>query len=100
MGGRQVADLLVVRFRRRTLFVGELYRRSGIAWMMGAARNSAWFDRQAIDGAVDGLALAVRSLGGKLRNVQTSQVQINALSAMAVIVVLLLLYVLADTLVR
>ncbi|MFH1029494.1 MAG: Na(+)/H(+) antiporter subunit D [Pseudomonadota bacterium] len=100
MGGRYVLRMARGPIQTTDTFVGELYRRSGIAWMMGAARNSAWFDRQAIDGAVDGLALAVRSLGGKLRNVQTSQVQINALSAMAVIVVLLLLYVLADTLVR
>ncbi|MGA7828086.1 MAG: Na(+)/H(+) antiporter subunit D [Geobacteraceae bacterium] len=100
MGGRALLRMARGPVQTTDTFVGELYRRCGLRWMMGAARGSAWFDRQAIDGVVDGLALAVRSLGGKLRKVQTNQVQVNVISAMAVIVLLLLLYVVANTLVR
>jgi multicomponent Na+:H+ antiporter subunit D len=100
MGGRQVARLARGPVQTADSFVGELYRRCGMAWMMVSARGSARFDRQAIDGVVDGLALAVRSLGSKLRHAQTRQVQVNIVSTVAVIVLLLLLYVLADVLVR
>ncbi len=100
MGGREVARLARGPVQATDAFVGELYLRCGLAWMMGIARNSALFDRQIIDGVVDGLALAVRSLGGKLRHAQTSRVQINILSAVAVVVVLLLCYVLAYAFVR
>jgi multicomponent Na+:H+ antiporter subunit D len=100
MGGRHVAKLARGPVQTADSFVGELYRRCGMAWMMIAACGSARFDRQAIDGVVDGLALAVRSLGSKLRHAQTRQVQVNIVSTVAVIVLLLLLYVLADVLVR
>ncbi|MDD2337258.1 MAG: Na(+)/H(+) antiporter subunit D [Geobacteraceae bacterium] len=100
MGGRAILRMARGPVQATDTFVGEMYRRCGLRWMMDAARNSAWFDRQAIDGAVDGLALTVRSLGGKLRNAQTSQVQINALLALAVIVFILLLYVVANTFAR
>jgi len=100
MGGRQVTRLARGPVQTADSFVGELYRRCGMAWMMVSARGSARFDRQAIDGVVDGLALAVRSLGSKLRHAQTRQVQVNIVSTVAVIVLLLLLYVLADVLVR
>jgi multicomponent Na+:H+ antiporter subunit D len=100
MGGRHVARFARGPVQTADSFVGELYRRCGMAWMMVSARGSARFDRQAIDGVVDGLALAVRSLGSKLRHAQTRQVQVNIVSTVAVIVLLLLLYVLADVLVR
>jgi multicomponent Na+:H+ antiporter subunit D len=100
MGGRAVLRMARGPVQTTDTFVGELYRRCGIRWLMDAARGSARFDRQAIDGVVDGLALAVRSLGGRLRNVQTSRVQVNVVSAMAVIVLLLLLYVVANILIR
>jgi multicomponent Na+:H+ antiporter subunit D len=99
------AGRLVMRLARGPVqatdtFLGELYRRCGLTWMMAAARNSALFERQAIDWVVDGLALAVRALGGRLRHDQTSQVQINILSMVAIIVVLLLCYVIALTIAR
>ncbi|MRR57098.1 MAG: Na(+)/H(+) antiporter subunit D [Deltaproteobacteria bacterium] len=100
ISGRHVARFARGPVQTADSFVGELYRRCGMAWMMVAARGSARFDRQAIDGVVDGLALAVRSLGSKLRHAQTRQVQVNIVSTVAVIVLLLLFYVLADVLAR
>jgi multicomponent Na+:H+ antiporter subunit D len=67
---------------------------------MSAARRSAWFDWRVIDGVVDGLALSIRALGGRLRHGQAGQLQINVFSAVAVIVVLLLAYALACTVLR
>jgi len=100
LGGRQVARLARGPVQTADSFVGELYSRCGMAWQMVTARCSARFDRQAIDGVVDGLALAVQSLGSKLRHAQTRQVQVNIVSTVAVIVLLLLFYVLADLLIR
>jgi len=100
MGGRQLLRLVRGPLQSADTILGEAYRRCGLRWMMETARGSAIFDRQAIDGVVDGLALSIRSLGGKLRMSQTSRVQVNAVSALAVIVLLLLLYVVADALIR
>jgi multicomponent Na+:H+ antiporter subunit D len=94
MGGRAVARMARGPVQAADTFVGECYRRFGLAWMMLAARASARFDGRVIDGAVDGLALAVRSLGRRLRHAQTSQMQFNIVCAVAVIAVLLLAYAL------
>jgi len=75
-------------------WVGELYRVCGLAWLMASARVSAWFDGRIIDGVVDGLARSVRGAGDRLRHVQTGQLQFNIFSAVAVLVVLLLAYLL------
>jgi hypothetical protein len=61
---------------------------------MATARVSAWFDGRVIDGLVDGFARGVRGAGDRLRHAQTSQLQSNIFSAVAVLVVLLLVYML------
>jgi multicomponent Na+:H+ antiporter subunit D len=100
MGGRAVARIARGPVQAADTFVGECYRRFGLAWMMLAARDSARFDGRVIDGAVDGLALSVRSLGRRLRRAQTSQMQFNIVCAVAVIVALLLTYALTYTVFR
>lgn len=98
MGGRAVAAAARGPIQAADTFIGECYRLVGLAGMLLAARASAWFDRRAIEGAVDGLALAVRGLGGRLRRVQTGRLQVNIFSAVAVIVLLLVIYFIAYTL--
>jgi multicomponent Na+:H+ antiporter subunit D len=49
----------------------EVYRTIGLRSLMSLAGGSAWFDKQAIDGVVDGSASAVRGvgrLGAKMQN--------------------------------
>lgn len=93
--GQVVARLARDPIQTADTFLGECYRRLGLAGMMSAARSSAWFDWRVIDGVVDGLALSIRALGGRLRHGQAGQLQINVFSAVGVIVVLLIIYVIA-----
>lgn len=95
MGGRAVAAIARGPVQAADSFIGECYRLIGLAGMTAAARASAWFDRRAIDGVVDGLALSVRGLGGRLRRLQAGRLQVNIFSAVAVIVLLLVIYVIA-----
>ena len=94
MGGRAVQWLVSKPLQAVDTWVGELYRVCGLAWLMASARVSAWFDGRIIDGVVDGLARSVRGAGDRLRHVQTGQLQFNIFSAVAVLVVLLLAYLL------
>jgi hypothetical protein len=56
---------------------------------MGAARLSAWFDGRVIDGVVDGVAYGVRAAGDRVRRAQSSQVRVNILAAVAIVIALL-----------
>lgn len=67
-------------------WVGELYRNSGLAGLVTSARHIGRFDHRVIDGAVDGLAAAVRACGGRLRALQRGQVQESLLLAFALAV--------------
>ena len=66
----------------------------GLRSLMVSARGSAWFDWNVIDGVVDGLAGGVRSLGDRVRHLQTRQLQFNILFAVVAVVVMLLTYLL------
>ena len=57
--------------------VGELYRVAGLRPLMAVARLAGRFDNGIIDGAVDGFAQGIRSLGGRLRLAQRGQLQEN-----------------------
>jgi multicomponent Na+:H+ antiporter subunit D len=70
-------------------WVGELYRRSGLDPLMRSARGVGVFDNRWIDGAVDGLAAAVRGLGGGLRRLQRGSVQENLAVSFAAAAVLI-----------
>jgi multicomponent Na+:H+ antiporter subunit D len=69
--------------------VGELYRVAGLIPLMLAARVAAVFDNSVIDGAVDGIAEAVRGLGRRLRQAQRGQMQENLAFAFAVAAILI-----------
>ena len=94
MGGRAVQWFVNKPAQALDTWVGELYRVCGLAWLMSTARMSAWFDGRVIDGVVDGFARGVRGAGDRLRHVQTRRLQFNIFSAVAVLVVLLLVYLL------
>jgi len=93
MTGRAVRWVAVKPAQAVDDWVCDIYRVVGLAWMMVSARVSAWFDWNIIDGVVDGLANGVKGTGNRLRHLQTGQLQVNVLSAVAVILVLLLGYV-------
>ena len=69
-------------------FVGELYRIAGLVPLMATASFSGIFDNRVIDGAVDGLAESIRSLGRRLRLVQRGQMQQNLAFAFAAAAIL------------
>jgi multicomponent Na+:H+ antiporter subunit D len=52
-----------------------VYRRVGLAALMGSARGAGVFDRRVIDTVVDGNAAAARSLSRLLRRIQTGRLQ-------------------------
>ena len=74
---------------------GEAYRVVGLRSLMTTAGFWSWFDRAAIDGVVDGFARLVRGLGGRLRLLQSGQVQVSIYFAAALSALLLLAYVLS-----
>ncbi len=100
MGGRAVLWFARKPAQAVDEWVSEFYRFCGLAWLMAAARGSAWFDGRAIDGVVDGLAKNVWSLGDRVRHLQTRSLQFNIFSALLAIVVVLLAYALAVTILR
>ena len=93
MGGRAF-----LKFARRPVqafdtFVGELYRYAGLIPLMLTARLSGLFDMYVVDGAVDGLAKAVRGVGQRLRGTQRGQLQENLTFAFGVGAVLILAFI-------
>ena len=62
----------------------EFYARAGLRGMITLAGGSAWFDRAAIDGVVDGTAVNVRRAGKSATLAQTGQLQ-NYLAAAVII---------------
>lgn len=75
--------------------VSDAYRSIGLIPLMTTARFWSWFDWHAIDGVVDGIARVVRGVGGKVRNLQSGQLQYNIFYAVSFVAVVLALYVLA-----
>lgn len=57
--------------------VGEIYRAGGIVPLMRSANLINRFDNVVIDGVVDGVAGAFRSIGNKLRGLQRGALQEN-----------------------
>ena len=89
---RQGGRLLLWTARRPIQWVdtgvSELYRVAGLIPLMGTARLAGRFDNRIIDGAVDGFAQGIRSLGGRLRQAQRGQLQENISLALAGLVVI------------
>ena len=73
---------------------GEVYRVVGLRSLMTTAKFWSWFDWNAIDGVVDGLARTVRGIGGRLRVVQSGQIQNSLYYAASFAAVVLIAYIL------
>ncbi|PIE58965.1 MAG: Na(+)/H(+) antiporter subunit D [Desulfobulbus propionicus] len=74
---------------------GEAYRVVGLRLLMGMSHFWSWFDWHGIDLIVDGIARSVRALGGKLRIVQSGQIQhvlFYASSLAAIVLITLIFY--------
>ena len=72
---------------------GEAYRVVGLSSLMTLSRFWSWFDWHAIDGVVDGLARSVRALGGKVRVLQSGQIQITLYYAFSLAAALLVTFI-------
>jgi multicomponent Na+:H+ antiporter subunit D len=74
--------------------VGEIYRLAGMVPLLCSARKVGRFDNRFIDGAVDGVAAVVRSLGTRLRVVQRGSVQESLALAFILVVLILIAFLL------
>jgi len=93
-GGRAFLWLARKPVQSVDTFVGELYRVAGLVPLMLTASLAGWFDNKIIDGAVDGLAYSVRSLGRRLRPAQRGEMRQNLAFAFAVAAILIVAFVL------
>jgi len=73
---------------------GEIYRAIGLHSLMTTCRFWSWFDWHAIDGVVDGLARTVRAVGGRLRALQSGQIQYTIYFAASFAAIVLIAYAL------
>lgn len=72
----------------------EVYRVVGLGTLMSTAKFWSWFDWNAIDGVVDGIARSVRALGGKVRLLQSGQIQVTIYYAASFAAIVLVSYIL------
>ncbi|MCF6188468.1 MAG: Na(+)/H(+) antiporter subunit D [Desulfobulbaceae bacterium] len=73
---------------------GEVYRVVGLGTLMSTAKFWSWFDWNAIDGVVDGIARSVRGIGGKVRLLQSGQIQVTIFYAASFAAIVLVSYIL------
>ncbi|HEB68834.1 MAG TPA: Na(+)/H(+) antiporter subunit D [Desulfobulbus sp.] len=73
---------------------GEAYRVVGLGTLMTTAKFWSWFDWNAIDGVVDGIARSVRGIGGKVRLLQSGQIQVTIYYAASFAAIVLVSYIL------
>ena len=60
---------------------------------MTLSRFWSWFDWHAIDGVVDGLARSMRALGGRVRLLQSGQIQLTLFTAFSLAAIVLVTYI-------
>jgi multicomponent Na+:H+ antiporter subunit D len=94
MGGRAFRWLAGKPVQATDTAVGEVYRAGGLVPLMKSAGDVRIFDNRVIDGAVDGLASAVKRSAGQLRRMQRGPLQENLTIVVAVAVILLLVFLL------
>jgi multicomponent Na+:H+ antiporter subunit D len=92
LGGRGFLWLARKPVQSADAGVGEVYRVGGLVPLMKSASLVGVFDNRVIDGAVDGLAAAVRSVGRRLRFAQRGALQENLTLVFAVAAILLLAF--------
>jgi multicomponent Na+:H+ antiporter subunit D len=73
---------------------GQAYRVVGLGSLMTTARFWSWFDWHAIDGVVDGIARCVRAVGGRVRTLQSGQIQMTIYFTATFAAVVLISYIL------
>lgn len=73
---------------------GEAYRAVGLRSLMTTARFWSWFDWNGIDGLIDSFARSVRRLGGRIRTLQSGQIQFTIYYAATFAAVVLIGYIL------
>ena len=72
---------------------GEAYRVVGLHSLMTVSRFWSWFDWHAIDGVVDGIAHSVRAVGGRVRVLQSGQVQMTLYAASTLAAIVLVTFI-------
>jgi multicomponent Na+:H+ antiporter subunit D len=72
---------------------GEAYRVVGLQVLMTLSRFWSWFDWNVIDGIVDGIARSVRNLGGKVRILQSGQIQLTLFYAFSLAALLFVTFI-------
>ncbi|NOQ45337.1 MAG: Na(+)/H(+) antiporter subunit D [Desulfobulbaceae bacterium] len=77
---------------------GEAYRVVGLGTLMTVSKFWSWFDWNAIDGVVDGIARSVRALGGRMRMLQSGQIQYTIYYAASFAAIVLVTYILLQLL--
>jgi len=92
-GGRAFFWLARKPIQTFDTWFGEVYRTVGLHPLMTTAKFWSWFDWHGIDGVVDGLARLVRSVGARLRSVQSGRLQYNIYYAVVIVAVLIVTYV-------
>jgi multicomponent Na+:H+ antiporter subunit D len=95
MGGRGFQWLAEKPIQWADNCVNQAYRVIGLIPLMATARFWSWFDWNGIDGVVDGVARGVRGVGGKLRTVQSGQLQYGIFYAVSLVAIVLVIYVFA-----
>ncbi len=73
---------------------GEAYRVVGMGPLMTISKFWSWFDWHAIDGVVDGIARCVRAIGGRVRTLQSGQIQFTIYFTATFAAVVLISYIL------
>lgn len=72
---------------------GEAYRVVGLGPLMTVSRFWSWFDWHGIDGVVDGVARCVRAIGGRVRTLQSGQIQFTIYFAATFAAIVLVAFV-------
>jgi multicomponent Na+:H+ antiporter subunit D len=93
MGGRAFVWLAKYPIQFVDNVVGEIYNFVGLFLTMLTSRIVGLFDNKVIDGFVDGLAIAVRGVGGRLRFAQRGAMQENLTLVFVTAVVMILVFV-------
>ena len=76
---------------KRRYYVDELYNWIIDELVMRLSAALAWFDRHVVDGAVNGVAWLSQKAGGRLRRLQTGNVQHYAFAVFGGVVLLLII---------
>lgn len=95
-GGRGMQWLATKPLQSADTAVNNAWNTWGINPLMSTSRFWSWFDWNAIDGVVDGIARGVRGIGDKVRLLQAGRMQLNIFFTVTTVAVLLILYLFSN----